>query len=260
MEITATIDKSKLNNSVKILTNDIENSVRKKALVRWRTNITATMTDTYKKHARTSQQGFRNLSQMLSRKSIDNKDGIEFEFFVNPAKEGLGLSAEKVEIWKSIAHQTEFGETRDGSKKIRPNKAKILAIPVHPKAKRGKDGKSKSPGDFKGKWIKVNRNILLIEDLVSGKKLKGKTATKPRQPKSATKSKSPRKGRVRKKGTTPVVLFVGKESVNVRRATPYWKPTVDEMFGGGNNSKAIKRLKVVLSEELGIDESDIRVV
>tara|TARA_Y100000310_G_scaffold304750_1_gene344218 strand:- start:1131 stop:1883 length:753 start_codon:yes stop_codon:yes gene_type:complete len=247
--ITAKVNKDKLNSSVKILANDIGNSVKKKALTRWRTNITATMEGTYKKHARTSQQGFRNLSQMFSRKSTDNKDGIAFEFFVNPAKTKSG---EDIDKWESIAHQTEFGETRDGSKQIRPNKAKILAIPVHPKAK------GKSPTEFVGRWINPNGKALFIEDQKKGQKVNRRPGR--RRKVAPVNRKARRTSRLSKKGPKPRVLFVGTKSVNVRRATPYWKPTVDEMFGGGNNSKAIKRLRVVLSEELNIDESDIKVV
>lgn len=244
VNITVNIDKLQLNTVTQAIGKEFTDIMNKQVFSRWRENVQATFDPIYGKHARNAGQ--TTLVGMLSRKTQFTKDGFQMVFFVNPAKTKSGKD---INIWESIAHQVEFGETRDGSKQIRPNKAKILAIPIHPEAK------GKSPSKIQGRWINKLGTLFFIKDQKSGKTVNRRRGR--RRKVLPIKSRAPRKRHSAQRREKSIILFIGVKSVNVRRAKPYFRPAVDEYFGGGTNSQANKRLKKIISEELSIEVTNI---
>ena len=73
-------------------------------------------------------------------------------------RSGVDLEGKDVDIWNSIAYQTEYGVLRNKRSFIYPKRGRVMAIPVSEEAK-----EKGTPRKFPhGKWIRYNNQPLFV--------------------------------------------------------------------------------------------------
>lgn len=198
--------------------------------------------DVYKRHT----VGLNRISKFLSTRRQKEEKNVSLFLNVDAAKGksvGADLEGKSVSTWNDIAHQTEYGVTRKGMARI-VSKGKLMSIPIHEKAK------GKSPLDFPhGKWVTADNGTpyFVVPNRGGFRNIRTRRSRqRPIRERKATEASPSVAGRF-SQNSKWMYLFVGKRSVAVRGATPYFRPTIEAVFGEKGEMNRI------LLEQIGID-------
>lgn len=237
----------------------------KKALFQWRNNVREKFRYNFRNF--TNRKGLRVFRETATSSSQGFATGVGVGFSLRVGVEKLVTKSSRgtpveVDKWAGIAHMAEYGETRSGSKRIFPRRGQLLAIPNE----NYQDVIDRpTPRAWQGSWIESSKPDLwlFVEDSVSKRRLaRAKTPRRLQKSMKHKKIVAPRLPNIRKGGR---VLFFGKRSVNVREATPYYRPALGTVFGRGRQelfdlgtprihpgSYAMDRLRFQLNRYVGV--------